>query len=170
MKESDAPLRWWRSYPLLGLALLALWLLLWESAAPGALLLGVALAAAGVAVLAGLDMPRASLRRLTPLPGLVWDVALEVVRSNNAVARIILAPESARTRRSGFVEVPLDMRSPHGLAALACILTATPGTVLVDHDPDSGVILLHVLDLVDEASWVRTVKDKWERRLMEIFE
>ncbi len=68
------------------------------------------------------------------------------------------------------MQIPLDMRSPHGLSALACILTATPGTVWVDYDAKGGVMLLHVLDLVDEETWVRTIKDKWERRLMEIFE
>jgi len=62
------------------------------------------------------------------------------------------------------------MRSPHGLSALACIVTATPGTVWADYDAQSGTMLLHVLDLVDEEAWVRTIKDKWERRLMEIFE
>ena len=31
-------------------------------------------------------------------------------------------------------------------------------------------MLLHVLDLIDEEEWVRIIKDKWERRLMEIFE
>ena len=56
------------------------------------------------------------------------------------------------------------------LAALACIVTATPGTVWVEYDSMRGTMLLHVLDLVDEKAWVRTIKNKWERRLMEIFE
>jgi multicomponent K+:H+ antiporter subunit E len=167
--------RWpWLRYSVFGALLLATWLLLWESVSPGALLLGLAFAAGGVAALAALRMPAATMRRLDVIPGLLRDVAVEVVRSNNAVARIILArgegPLAGRERRSGFVEVRLDMRSPHGLAALACILTATPGTVWVDHDPETGVMLLHVLDLVDEESWVRIIKDKWERRLMAIFE
>jgi multicomponent K+:H+ antiporter subunit E len=31
-------------------------------------------------------------------------------------------------------------------------------------------VLLHVLDVVDEDEWVRTVKHNYERLLMEIFE
>lgn len=162
--------RRWLPCPLYAAVLLALWLLLVESVSPGAVLVGIVLAAAGSGVLAVLGLPAVSLRRLSPLPGLLRDVAVEVVRSNSAVARIILARGNDPAQRSGFVEVPLDMRSPHGLAALACILTATPGTVWVDHDPDSGLMLLHVLDLVDEETWVRTIKDKWEQRLMEVFE
>jgi multicomponent K+:H+ antiporter subunit E len=31
-------------------------------------------------------------------------------------------------------------------------------------------VLLHILDLVDEKVWLETIKGKYERRLMEIFE
>lgn len=157
-------------HPLLAATLLLGWLLLVESLSPGALLLGGLLAFAGAWALAGLAPPPARLRRLAVLPGLLRDVLVEVVRSNNAVARIILAPPAGRTRRSGFVRIPLDMRDPYGLAALACILTATPGTVWVEYDSAEGTMLLHVLDLIDEADWIHIVKQKWERRLMEIFE
>lgn len=161
-------------YFIFGALLVAAWLLLWQSTSPGAALLGLVVASGGVAALAALRMPPAKMRRVDVIPGLLRDVIMEVVRSNNAVARIILAkgtgPLDGKTRRGGFVEVPLDMRSPHGLAALACILSATPGTVWVDHDPASGIMLLHVLDLVDEEAWIQIIKDKWERRLMAIFE
>ena len=30
--------------------------------------------------------------------------------------------------------------------------------------------MIHVLDLVDESEWIRTIKDRYERRLLEIFE
>lgn len=158
------------SYPLVTLALLALWLLLAGSLSPGSLLAGAVLALAGTGAYAALAPPRARLRRLSVLPGLLRDVVVEILRSNDAVARIILQPRGPRARRSGFVLVPLDMRSPHGLAALACILTATPGTVWVDYDSARSTMLLHVLDLVDEEAWIRIIKDKWEHRLMEIFE
>lgn len=160
----------WLPYPLVTLALLVLWFLLQESVSPGALLLGVVLALAGSGALAALAPPKAHLRRISSIPGLLWAVLIEVVRSNNAVARIILHPSESPTRRSGFVLIPLDMRSPYGLAALACILTATPGTVWVDYNSENGTMLLHVLDLIDEDMWVTIVKTKWERRLMEIFE
>lgn len=157
-------------YPLAAIAFLLLWLLLAESVAPGAVLLGLILAAVGSGVLAALGMPQPRLGRLRPVPGLLLDVLVEVVRSNNAVARIILLPPAPGSRRSGFVVVPLDLRHPYGLSALACILSATPGTVWVEYDAQAGTMLLHVLDLQDEEGWVRTIKDKWERRLMEIFE
>ncbi len=157
-------------YVLPVLAFLLLWLLLARSISPGAILLGAVLAVAGGAVLAWLRMPVGRLGRLRGVPGLLAAILAEVVRSNNAVARIILRPPPPGTRRAGFVAVPLRMRDPRGLSALACILTATPGTVWVDYDARSGVMLMHVLDMVDEETWVRTIQDRWERPLMEIFE
>ena len=157
-------------HPLLALVLLVAWLLLVGHVSPGSVLLGGLFGVGGAWILASLAPPRARLRRLALLPGLLRDVLAEVVRSNNAVARIILSPATGRARRAGFVRIPLDMRAPYGLAALACILTATPGTVWVEYDAAEGTMLLHVLDLTDEAEWVRIVKERWERRLMEIFE
>jgi multicomponent K+:H+ antiporter subunit E len=155
---------------LVAAALLAIWLLLAGTISPGAVLVGTVVAIGGTLVLATLGPPPLRLRRIAAIPPLMMRVLVEVVRSNNAVARIILQRDRTRPRRSGFVRVPLDMRSPYGLAALAAIVTATPGTIWVDYDSSDGTMLLHVLDLIDEEAWARIIKDKWERRLMEIFE
>ncbi|MBN1237901.1 MAG: Na+/H+ antiporter subunit E, partial [Gammaproteobacteria bacterium] len=93
-----------------------------------------------------------------------------VVRSNLGVARIVLGLVRDREVRSGFVQVPLDLRDPHGLAVLAAILTSTPGTVWVDLAGDGTRVTLHVLDLRDEAEWIDWIKNRYERPLMRIFE
>ncbi|WP_144183406.1 Na+/H+ antiporter subunit E [Elioraea rosea] len=157
-------------FPLVTLGLLILWLLLNESVSPGAILLGSVLALVGGGALWLLAPPAGRPRRVLAIARLLWDVLIEIIRSNNAVATLILRGPRSQAGRSGFVLIPLAMRSPYGLAALACILTATPGTVWVDYDAEDGTMLLHVLDLIDEEQWMRIVKDNWERRLMEIFE
>ena len=68
------------------------------------------------------------------------------------------------------MRIPLDMRDPYGLTALACIITATPGTIWVEYDSADSTVLIHVLDLIDEEQWVTIIKQRYERRLMEIFE
>jgi multicomponent K+:H+ antiporter subunit E len=92
------------------------------------------------------------------------------VRSNFAVARIVLAGLGGRKVHSGFVKIPLTLTDPHGLAVLAVIVTSTPGTVWVDHDAATSTLTVHVLDLVDESAWVAWIKDTYERLLLEIFE
>ena len=63
-----------------------------------------------------------------------------------------------------------ELRAPYGLGLLALIVTATPGTLWVAFDPARGVLTLHVLDLIDEDAWIRTIKQRYERYLLEIFE
>ena len=43
---------------------------------------------------------------------------------------------------------------------LACIITSTPGTLWVSFDSAKGTLMIHVLDLVDENEWVRTIIDQ----------
>src|SRR3546814_15568353 len=64
---------------------------------------------------------------------------------------------------SGFILLPLDLRSRYGLAVLGIIITATPGTLWMQYDSARSVLLVHVLDLVDEAAWIRLIKQRYER-------
>lgn len=68
------------------------------------------------------------------------------------------------------MQIPLDMRDPHALAALGCIITGCPGTVWAGLTEDCKIFTIHVLDLRDESEWVDTVKNRYETLLMEIFE
>ena len=94
----------------------------------------------------------------------------DIVRSNLAVARLILTGGRHGRRRSGFVEIPLELRDPTALAILAVIITATPGTAWMQYDARRDAVLLHVFDLVDEADWIALIKGRYERLLLEIFE
>jgi multicomponent K+:H+ antiporter subunit E len=152
------------------LAVLALWLVLNESLGAGHLLLGAALALAGVAVYSRLQ-PAAGRIRNRPLAALqlLGLVFADIVRSNLAVARIVLGL-GPRERTAGFLSLPLELRHPGGLAVIACIITATPGTSWVRHDAAANMITIHVLDLADEQAWIRLFKARYERLLLEIFE
>ena len=154
-------------FPTVSAGLLVLWLLL-NGLSAGHILLGGAVALIGGWAFAALEPPKMRLRRPLAVLRLTAFVFADIVRSNVAVARLILGLEPRRWA-SGFVEVPLELRHPYGLATLACIITSTPGTLWVDFNEASGTLTIHVLDLVDETEWVRTIKGRYERLLLEIF-
>ena len=156
-------------FPLLWVLLVAMWLVLNETLAIAHLLLGAGVALTGVLALHVVQDSGTGLRRPRVAAELVWLVLTDVVRSNVAVGRIVIQG-GAREQTQGFLDIPLALRNPVGLAALACIITATPGTAWAGYNPSSGVLTMHILDLVDEETWVRTIKDRYERRLMEVFE
>jgi len=154
-------------YPLLTAALLAMWLLL-NGLSVGHLVLGAAIAIAAANVTAALQPSKPRLKRWYLLPSLTMIVLIDIWRSNVAVALAILRPDQRR-RVSGFIVVPLELRDPTALAILACIVTSTPGTAWVEYDSTGNKLLLHVLDLDDEAHWIEIIKSRYERRLLEIF-
>lgn len=155
---------------LLVVGLVAMWLLLNGTLAPGQVLLGLVLAVVMVGGFRPMRPVQPRIRRPLAAVRLLCRVLIDIVRSNVGVARVILGLQRGRQVRSGFMKIPLDMRDPHGLAALAAIVTSTPGTVWVDLTRDSSTLTLHVLDLKDEETWIRTIKDRYESLLMEIFE
>ena len=160
----------WLPYPLLWAMLTALWLLLNQTLAPGHVLLGGLLAFGACLAYRALQAPPRGPRRPAVIARLAWLVLTDIVRSNIAVGRIVLNPRRQRRQTSGFVDIPIELRHPGALAVLACIITATPGTAWARYDSTRGVLTLHILDLIDEAAWARVIKDRYERRLKEIFE
>jgi multicomponent K+:H+ antiporter subunit E len=161
-------MRRWLPYPVISGMLLVTWLVLNESRSLGQILLGAILAVTGSWVLVLLDAPPQRYRRFRMIVALLAEVAVDMVRSNIRVARLILRDKPDRT--PGFVRIPLVVNSPYGLAVLACIITATPGTSWVAYDPATNVLVIHVLDLVDDDDWGQIIKVRYEGRLKEIFE
>jgi multicomponent K+:H+ antiporter subunit E len=156
--------------PTVVLGLTILWLLLQQTVALDQVLLGVMLAVLLAWAGSKLRPLRAHVRRIDLAAGLVLVVFWEIVRSNLAVSRIVLGLVRDREVRSGFVKIPLALRDPHGLAVLAAIITATPGTVWAGLSPDGQRLTLHILDIGEEQQWIRYVKERFEGPLMRIFE
>lgn len=160
-------MRRWIPHPLPALGLFIMWLLLTQSLSPGQVLLGGIVTILATHAMAALRPEPAEVGPLRAVFKLAGIVALDIVRSNFAVAAIIVFPRQERV--AGFVRLPLELRNRHGLTVLALIITATPGTIWVQFDRGRGILLVHVLDLVDEQEWVRLIKRRYEALLLEIF-
>lgn len=160
----------WLPAPLTSAALLLTWLLLNQSVAPVHLLLGAMLAVAVPLLtrpLQPLGDPRP--KKLRVLFRLLWMSLVEIVRSAFNVSRIILFA-NPKGVNSQFIRVPLDLRNPYGLALLSLLINTTPGTVWVEILPGTHDLALHVFDLHDERWWIDTIKTRYEKPLIEIFD
>lgn len=155
--------------PLLSLALFALWLLLNQSLGVGHLLLAALIGWAAPLMSAPLRPDAVRMRRPVALVRLILAVARDATVSNAQVAWRIAARDP-RTLHPAFLRIPLELRDANGLAALAAILTAIPGTVWSELAIDRSVMLLHVFDVEDEQEFIAHFKQRYERPLMEIFE
>lgn len=154
-------------FPLFSIALALAWLLLQGDASPGNALLAVGLAIA---------LPLTARPMLPELPKLHRRLALvrylvlvlgDILVSNVRVARLALGPMSRL--RPAIVEVPLDIEQPVVVAMLAMTITLTPGTVSIEIDPAGRRLLVHGLDVDEPQALVAEIKERYERRLKEIF-
>jgi multicomponent K+:H+ antiporter subunit E len=114
-----------------------------------------------------LDREFARIGSLRPLPRLMVVLLWDILLCNLRVARQVLGRES--NIHPGFIWYPLDIGNIHGITALACCITLTPGTVTAALSDDRRYLLVHVLDLADAAQVVADIKRRYECPLMEIF-
>ena len=112
----------WLPFPLFSVSLLCMWLVLNGELSALHVLAGSLLGIVGSLVLARLQAPLDGIRRrASTVAALFWLVFLDIVRSNIAVGRIAFHP-GVRGRTAGFLDLPLEVRHPGGLAILACII------------------------------------------------
>ncbi len=160
--------RRWLPHPTTSVLLFVVWLLLNHSLSAGHLVLGAVL---GVLIPlftqrffpepVYLQRPGTILRFLAIV---LWDI----VAASITVTRLSLGPMSKLRPR--FVRIPVALDDDFALTALASTISLTPGTVSAEIAPDRGHILIHALDVDDEAALVRTIKARYEAPIKEIFQ
>ena len=101
--------------------------------------------------------------------GLVAIVIWDIIVANVAVARLILFKPTGEMRPI-FVDLPLASDDEYVITLLASIITMTPGTLSADLDRERGVLVVHSLDDgADPEGLIARIKNRYERRLVEIF-
>jgi multicomponent K+:H+ antiporter subunit E len=154
--------------PPISLLLFVAWLMLNASLSAGHLLLAAVFAVAVPLVTERLRPEKARLRHPFVAARLAAVVLKDIVLSNIEVARRILGPESAIQPR--FVWLPLRLRDPHAIVALAGIITLTPGTLSAEISADRHHLLIHAFNVEDEATLIRDIQTRYEAPLRQIFE
>lgn len=159
---------WLFPHPTLTLLLAVVWILLQNSVSWGMAVFGLIL---------GVIIPRATAAWWPDRPGKpkFWRmvaymllVLRDIAVANFQVAWIVLTRPNAKLR-SVWVTIPLELRQPEAISILAGTITLTPGTVSADLSESGHFLLVHALDAADPDAIRDEIKDRYERRLLEIF-
>lgn len=155
--------------PPLSFTLFVVWLLLHQSLHATTLLSGAVMAI--VVPLLTKSLRPATVRMRKPMVALrlTGHALVDMLLSALHVAWLLLTQRNARLKGQ-FVQIPLELRDPNGLAVLAMIMCLTPGTAWGELSFDRSTLLIHVFDLGDEDAFVARVKQRYERPLLEIFQ
>ena len=155
--------------PLLSLALLAIWLVLNRDYSLGQVLLGALVATLVPQMTQSLRPTPVRIRHLGVAFRVFMQVGWDVIVWNWRVLLGTLAVGD-KVPKGGFVVVPLELRDPNGLAVLAAILCVIPGTVWSELALDRSQLLVHVFDMKNAEEEIETIKTRYEKPLMEIFQ
>ena len=121
--------------------LTAVWCALWQTISFANIAGGIVLST--IVLASGLGTPTTGAIRLGPMVRLLWVVFVDLVTSTIDVAREILTPTDYTDEAIIAVEIPREGR--HHFLLLIIAVTLTPGTAVVDADPDTGTLYLHLL-------------------------
>ncbi|MCF6234586.1 MAG: Na+/H+ antiporter subunit E [Rhodobacteraceae bacterium] len=156
-------------HPILTVLLTVVWLLLVNHFSLNSLVFGLFL---GV-VIPFITQPywpdRPNLRNPWMILQYIVIVLYDIVVANIVVARLILFKRN-KNLSPAWVCIPLELRTPEAITVLAATITLTPGTVSADLSDQGHSLLVHCLDAPDPGAVRDEIKDRYERRLMEIFE
>jgi multicomponent Na+:H+ antiporter subunit E len=123
--------------------LLGVWLLLWGSISPLAIVSGLVIA---IGLLWATPQPAVEIGlRFRPLAALslLFYLTLDLFVSSTRVAWHVLTP---RLPESAIYDVPLRVRGGLMITMVAVAVTAVPGSTVVDARPEDGMLQIHVFD------------------------
>ncbi|MFY0646978.1 Na+/H+ antiporter subunit E [Sulfitobacter geojensis] len=160
--------RWLLPHPLLTLLLAVVWILLQNEFSAGMALFGVILGIVITKATAIWWPERPGGVHLGRLFSYAMIVLWDIIVANIQVAWIVLTKPNAALRPAWIV-IPLELTTPEAITVLAGTITLTPGTVSADLSDEGHSLLVHVLHTEDPDSDRDEIKDRYERRLKEIF-
>jgi multicomponent Na+:H+ antiporter subunit E len=90
----------------------------------------------------------------------------QVIIANLLVAFDVVTPHNYMT--PGIVRVPLDAKGDFEITLLANFVSLTPGTLSLDVSTDKKVLYVHSMYIDSPESFIKNIKNGFERRLLEI--
>ncbi|HEY9020254.1 MAG: Na+/H+ antiporter subunit E [Paracoccaceae bacterium] len=156
-------------HPLLTLTLVIVWQMLVNYVSLGTLVFGLILGIVIPLLTAPYWPDRPRLKSPMMIVEFILIVLWDIVVANIVVAKTILFTRNASMHPT-WITIPLDLRTPEAITVLAGTITMTPGTVSSDVAADGRSLLVHCLNAPDPDAVVADIKQRYERRLKEIFE
>jgi len=105
-------------------------------------------------------------RRVPRLAELVLFFLWQLLLANLRVAVDVMTPR--HRMRPAIIALPLDVETDIEILLLTNMITLTPGTLSLDVSPDRRVLYVHSMYIRDVEEEKHTLKNGFERRLLEV--
>lgn len=91
---------------------------------------------------------------------------LDIILGAIRVAFDVVTPTKHST--PGVVKIPLKADTDFEISLLSNLITFSPGSMVIDVDPDRSHIYVHVMFLENKEQWKKDFKLKFESRVLRI--
>ncbi len=105
--------------------------------------------------------------KIYQVTGFVLFYLIEMIKANILIAVDILSPNA--TMKPGIVKIELDVTSDHEILSFFNLISMTPGTLSVDLSEDKKFIYVHAWHIDDVEEFKKSIKNKLEKRVMEVY-
>jgi multisubunit Na+/H+ antiporter MnhE subunit len=99
--------------------------------------------------------------RLAGVPRLGAGILLEIVRGSATMTRVLAG--RPRARRGGLITASVGARTTGGMTFTAFVVTAAPGSIVLDVDARRRQLRVHAIDARDPAAIRAAIKRFYER-------
>ncbi|WP_342599344.1 Na+/H+ antiporter subunit E [Psychrobacillus sp. FSL H8-0483] len=106
------------------------------------------------------------LRRLFSIIKLVFIFISELATSSVLISRQILSPKL--NIKPGIFTYKTELRGDWEITTLAMLLTLTPGSVVMEVNPEGNMFYIHAMDIEKSKADVLRSLTKFEKAIMEV--
>ncbi|HHY20463.1 MAG TPA: Na+/H+ antiporter subunit E [Bacilli bacterium] len=90
----------------------------------------------------------------------------ELILSNISVLKLVLAPNL--NMQPGIFAYKTELKSDWEITILSSLITLTPGTLVIDVSDDNSTLYIHAIDVPDAEETIQSIKDSFEKAIMEV--
>ncbi|MFK2826528.1 Na+/H+ antiporter subunit E [Bacillus sp. B190/17] len=90
----------------------------------------------------------------------------ELFMANIDVLKVVLKPKL--DMQPGIFALPTELKSDWEVTLLANLITLTPGTLVIDVSDDQKTLYIHAIDVPDVQDAINSIKDSFEKAIMEV--
>lgn len=151
---------------LLNFILAFVWMFLKTSYSPASFFVGYFFGLLIIYIFRRFFTSRFYLLRVVALVNLFFIFIRELILSNIEVLKAILSPKL--NIKPGIFAFPTELEQDWEITVLANLITLTPGTLVVDISDDNKILYVHAMDIRDADESILSIKNTFEKAIMEV--
>ncbi|MCT2345410.1 Na+/H+ antiporter subunit E [Niallia taxi] len=143
-----------------------MWMVMTVSFEPAVFLKGYLLGLLIIYIFRNLFTSRFYLLRIVAVLKLTYIFIRELISSNIAVVKTVLKPKL--DMQPGIFAYPTILEKNWEITLLANLITLTPGTLVIEVSSDNKILYVHALDINDAQESIDSIKDTFEKAILEV--